>query len=75
MATCNFCNLRAIKNRAKKTGMKVTVIYSTRMGHLGGKEIYVHPKNMKLGLNVSEDNHKKYWVSWMMEIPESCTCD
>ena len=74
--TCNFCRLKDIRRRAKEKGQKVTLRAS---GFWGGKDVYVHPKDVKIPTkHVHQDDNKEgpdeYWVAWMWEIPERCCC-
>ena len=75
LTSCNFCNLNRIRRDAKVKGMKVTVLNAV-MGGLGGSTVYVHPKEVKIAkLPGWEDGpREKYFVSWMMEIPDRCCC-
>jgi len=71
LTRCNYCNLKSIKRRAKSKGLVVT----KRSGDfgLGGMDVFVHPKEIKIcvGDKVQRD---KYFVSWLMEIPKYCCC-
>lgn len=63
LTTCNLCALRAIRQRAKASGMVVTLRPSD---FLGGTDVYVH----KPGEPISEKNS----VAWMMKIGDKCEC-
>jgi len=77
---CNFCLLRQIKAQAKKQRCKVVL---RRSSFLGGTEIYVIPKDMKMPKKIIEPCkeypnggpfHEKYSRAWVMEIGDSCCC-
>lgn len=72
---CNYCSLRITKNRAKKRGMKVTVLRDAKWG-MGGVNVYVHPENVNIKeLEGGEDGERaKYRESWLMSLPEGCAC-
>jgi len=75
LTPCNFCNLNRIRLRAKASGMKVTILNDAHWG-MGGSNIYVHPKEVKIAKLTGGENgaRKEYFVSWMMEIPDRCQC-
>ncbi len=75
MTTCNLCCLNRIRSEATAKG-KVYTVKPCLTGSLGGWDIYVHPKqvNITLLMEVDPKYVKHYWVSWLMEIPESCQC-
>lgn len=66
MTMCNCCSFEAMKRNAKKNGKRVITVPSTKMGTLGGVEVYI--------LKNGEKPNKKNWVSWMMVLPETCQC-
>jgi hypothetical protein len=72
LTRCNFCNLRDIKARAKKRGMKVTLIRDDSFKP-GGKNIYVHPPSVNVR-KLEDEPRKEYCVGWMWEIGRSCSC-
>jgi hypothetical protein len=72
LTQCNYCSLRQIRKQAKSDGMKVTI----RVGWNGGKDIYVHPKEIVIP-NVNGDKNPlrdKYCHNWMQSIGSSCSC-
>ena len=69
LTTCNYCNLRRIKDRAKKEKKKVTKIPTSQ--ELGGFEIFVHPKEIDIK-KLSKKERTKYFSSWMWEITDHC---
>lgn len=75
MSICNYCILQSIKKQAKLKGYKVTILYDAKWG-LGGVNVYVHPKSIKISdLSGGEDGERKqYRKAWMMEIPVYCCC-
>ena len=73
MSECNYCVLKQIRKQAKDAGKKVTVKPSGYS--LGGKDIYVHPADVLTeALTPDTENHKNYFVAWLMEIPKRCKC-
>jgi len=73
--TCNYCHLKRIKERAKKNGMKVTLITGWR----GGKDVFVHPPDVKPPKGFkhkcdSKEGFNQYFTAWMMEIGKRCEC-
>ena len=66
MSKCNYCTLQRIKANAMKNDKIVTV---------KGGNVYVHPFG---AVNPTEpaspDNGNKYWVAWLMSIPDHCCC-
>lgn len=66
MSMCNYCSFKRLQESAKAKGKRLVKIPSTKMGTLGGCEVYM--------LNRGEKPSKKNCVSWMMKIPESCEC-
>ncbi len=77
--SCNYCNLKRIKQRAKEED-KVVVLKPSRF--IGGTEVFVVPKGVKLPVYKEPSNempngcevYQKYHVSWLMEISKSCCC-
>ena len=76
MSTCNYCTFRRIRKSAKEKGFKVTILNDAKWHPGGGKNVYVHPRNIQIHkLGGGEDGEReKYRVAWMMEIPETCQC-
>lgn len=72
LTPCNFCTLKRIKARARKSGKKVTVIpdpsYPTP-----GYDVFIHPKSTRIK-ELSKEDREDYFSCWMMEIPEKCCC-
>ena len=75
LTSCNFCNLGRIRRDAKVKGMKVTILNDASWG-MGGSNVYVHPKEIKIEkLDGGENGCRlEFRVSWMMEIPNRCQC-
>jgi hypothetical protein len=69
LTQCNYCSLHAIRQRAQREKKKVTINPDVDYS-LGGTNVYVHPKDVK----ITKDNHEKYFVSWMMEVGDHCGC-
>ena len=68
---CNYCSYK----RMKKKGYR---LYRKRgKWGMGGYEVYRLPHGVKFTdemLDEESELHKKYWIAWMMEIPEYCMC-
>lgn len=75
MGKCNYCRLQEIRRGAKKLGQKVTIL-SDAMWGAGGKNVYVHPKDVKIShlMGGEDGERKKYRVLWAKEIPNGCCC-
>ena len=71
MGICNYCRLNRIKKDAEN-GLKVTILSDAVWG-LGGKNVYVHPKEIKIS-SLSDGERSKYRKAWMKEIPKQCFC-
>lgn len=71
---CNHCALRHLRREAKTNGERVTVQNSTRSLGLGGVDVYVSPKGVKLARPISDVDHEKYFRAWYMEVPDACMC-
>lgn len=69
MRECNHCKLQAIRKQAKKDGRRVSL--RPAAWGMGGSEVYVHPRTVKTPW---ADDREKYWVAWMMLVPERCEC-
>ncbi len=69
LTTCNFCNLKRIKENAKD---KKVVMLPSLSSSLGGYDVFVYPK----GLSLSKMLNKKdrYWAAWFMSISDKCCC-
>ena len=72
MSECNFCTYERLKKKLPKDH-KITKIRSGFNGGLGGVDIYIHPKNVKLK-ELSDIDKKQYWKIWFMELPNRCAC-
>lgn len=72
---CNYCRLQRIKNDAKHTKMKCTILSDSTF-KLGGVNIYVHPREVDIkSLPGGEHGpRKKYRVTWFMELGDRCCC-
>lgn len=56
---CNYCNMEAIKARAKKVDRKVEVRPAKEdVCYLGGTDVFVDGK----------------FVAWFMTLPDYCCC-
>lgn len=74
LTQCNFCRLQGIRERAKSSGEKVTVLNDARWG-LGGVNVYVHPKSVNIRkLGEEGSDRKVFWKGWMMELGKKCEC-
>lgn len=78
---CNYCNVKQLREEAKKTGASVHVIASPLAGSrpdLGfpdGKDIFVVSKGAKLDTSVDkEGNHGPQWKMWAAALPNGCAC-
>ena len=70
LTQCNYCRLQRTKRDAKEKGMKITLLASNFMG---GTDVFVHPKNVKIKDAQGKDR-EKYLSSWMMAIGDRCEC-
>lgn len=73
LTSCNFCNLRRIRARAKENGQKVTL----RPGWEGGWDVFVHPPDVKIKLKrhwSRSSQRVEYCSTWLMVIPPQCVC-
>jgi len=64
LTSCNYCNLKRIKARAKNEHKKVKVVPVS----YGGK---LKTFSYMGGVDVLIDNKK---VAWFMELPDHCCC-
>lgn len=71
LTPCNYCTLRRIKARAEKKGNRV-ILAPAKDASRGGTDVLVHPKHIPA--KDARAKRKKYFVAWMMEIPDSCCC-
>jgi hypothetical protein len=71
MSRCNHCTLKAIRVYAKKENKKVTMLPSNFL--LGGREVYTHPKDIKISKLLPKDR-EQYFAAWLMEVTEYCCC-
>lgn len=82
LTSCNYCNMRRLKDRAKKRGMIVKTLPGRFMG---GIEVFIVPKGTTTDeismwegasniLPNGDENHCKYWKAWFMELPNHCCC-
>jgi hypothetical protein len=73
LTQCNFCRLKGIKERAKKSGEKVTTLKAN--WGLGGMNVYVHPKDVNIRkLDEEGTSRKAFWKGWLMEVGNKCEC-
>lgn len=80
MRPCNYCLLNRYKHEARLEGAKIIKRRSTYS--LGGYVIFKVPKGTKLppykepsdALPNGCEIYQKYFVAWMQEIPDHCTC-
>jgi len=75
LTRCNFCTLKSIRADARKKKLKVTILSDAKWG-MGGVNVYVHPKNIKIrDLPGGEDGEReKYRKAWFMELTNHCCC-
>ena len=71
LTICNYCSLQAIKQRAKENNLKVTLLQSN--WELGGIDVYVHPKDVKVK-KLDDREREKYRVAWFMELSDHSCC-
>lgn len=71
LTSCNYCSHQRNLVRAKKLGMKITVL-SNDFG-LGGVSVFTHPKTVDVK-KLSEKEREPYRGSWFMELPDHCCC-
>jgi hypothetical protein len=69
LTTCNFCNLRQIKARAKSDGKIVTVLQATVVGF----DVMVHAPYEKVVPHEPGDGNP-HWRAWMQAIGTECEC-
>lgn len=74
LTPCNYCSYQGIKRRAKEKGLVITKkrhLSATKIGgkdhYMGGVNIYRHKKGETI-------DHDKHFISWFMELPDSCKC-
>lgn len=74
LTRCNWCTLRAIRQRASREHKLVTIVRNARWG-LGGLNVYVHPAAVD-GRAIAEDTpeHKAYFAAWFMALGRRCEC-
>jgi len=65
MSQCNYCSFKALK-RNKKNKHRIFKQPASNYS-LVGINIYEVPIGDKL-------DHNKHFVSWYMELPDSCAC-
>lgn len=72
LTRCNYCSMNIYKKRAKDKGYKLTVLKagSESLG-LGGVNVYMHPKDVKID---TDDKRDEYFLCWFMEIGSRCGC-
>ena len=72
LTACNYCNLQKIRKQAKKEGLRVTLLPAD--WGLAGRNVFVHPKEVKIAREDSDKNEHPFRVAWMMEISDACEC-
>jgi len=72
MTSCNYCTLLRIKARAKKEGKIVTILPDTS-SLLGGLNVYVHPKEVKIK-DLAEIARETYGGVWFWALGDRCGC-
>jgi len=72
LTSCNYCTLSVIKRRAKEEGQEVTLLPDTS-SQLGGLNVYVHPKKVKIK-ELSEKEREKYGGRWFWSLSDHCVC-
>lgn len=71
LTQCNYCTLQELKRRRKK-GYRITILKAHVPG-LGGLNVYVHPKEVKI--DPKDLKHKAlYWQCWFMALGRRCEC-
>lgn len=74
LTQCNRCSLEQYKLRAKKEGLKLTMVPDRRK--TGGVNVYLHHDSVnKTALKKSKQLRETYFVAWFMEVGEECSCD
>lgn len=75
MTICNYCSYQNEKARAKERGMVATLSSRGANFGLGGVNLYIHPKDVKLS-KLSDDELAQYdGHHWFMSVPDGCCCD
>jgi hypothetical protein len=70
LTSCNFCDLKNLRNRIKGTGSKIFL-----RAEDGGVAVYVVPKGEKLDTSKdAKGEPSKQWRMWFMELTEHCVC-
>lgn len=69
MSKCNFCENNELIAAADKAGLTLTY----EKGMMGGKDVYVHPKEVVIK-SLSKKEKKKYFRCWFMRIGKYCEC-
>lgn len=69
---CNHCKLLRIRARAKKEGKIVTLLPDTS-SLLGGLNVYVHPKKVKIE-KLSLMERETYGGVWFWSLGDRCGC-
>lgn len=72
LTSCNYCTLRAIRNRAPKGARVIVREHDGRFsGFEGGVDVFVVPA----GIAVSDDDDLgSYHKCWFMELTTKCAC-
>ena len=74
MSSCNYCNWKMMKKRAKEQGRNLVLSSNGNFG-LGGISVYEIPqgkdKDIILG---NEKLREKHFKAWFMELPDRCEC-
>lgn len=72
---CNLCDLNRTKEEAEKSNLGVTIFDSAMMPQ--GKEIFVHPKNIKISKDAMDADHPqhKYFRACYMKVSKECACN
>lgn len=73
LTSCNYCNLKRIKDRAKKDGLEVTLLKDRKYG---GINVYVHPSTVVIDCMPGGENgeREKYYRAWLMALTDHCVC-
>lgn len=70
---CNFCKLRGMRARARKSGNRLTLLKAR--WSCGGWNIYIHPNGVDIKKLCEEGTSRKaYWHGWLAAVGKKCEC-
>lgn len=74
LTRCNFCNLFAIQEYAKRTKRDVIIMESKTSAEIlgGGSNVYTVPTGTNLP--DKKEDREKYFEAWFWSIPDHCCC-